>query len=100
MLGRRRCIWCTKWLPPVHSSRYCSDRCEKEHYVESAYWERRNERYRLEGIQYRIDNRNEHNKCLNCGDPIFQKINGRFRRYCDNICKQEAYRKRKKAAIN
>lgn len=87
---------CTKWLPIDHVSGFCSADCEISFKKEADSWERYKERYRQEGIQRRMNNRNEHNKCLNCGDPILQKNNGRFRRYCDDICKQEAYRERKK----
>lgn len=95
MLGRRRCIWCTKWLPIDHASVYCSDKCEKEHIKESAYWESYKEKNRQGEIQYRKKERMEHNECLNCGKPILQKDHGRFRRYCGSKCKQEAFRLRK-----
>ena len=87
---------CTKWLPIDNVSGFCSADCEISFKKEAESWERYKERYRQEGIQRRMNNRNEHNKCLNCGDPILQKDKGRFRRYCDNDCKQEAYRKRQK----
>jgi hypothetical protein len=100
MLGRQRCTWCQKWLPLVHDSRYCSNKCEKEHNEELAWWDRYNEEIRQLRIQSKKEYRNKQNKCLNCEESIIQKDKGRFRRYCDDTCKQEAYRKRKKGAIS
>ncbi len=87
---------CTKWLPINHDSHFCSPECERQYNSEREYWNRYKEKNRQERIQHRKDKRIENNRCLNCGDPILQKDKGRFRRYCDNDCKQEAYRKRQK----
>ncbi len=96
MLRRGRCKMCTKWLPINHESYFCSSECEKQYNEESKFWASYKEKNRQEGIQHRKNNRSEHNKCLNCGDPISQTAKGRFRRYCGHDCKQEAYRKRRK----
>ena len=96
MLGRRRCRICTKWLPIEHDSNFCSPECERTYIQEKKFWGSYKEENRQAAIKYRKDERNENNKCLNCGDPIMQKDNGRFRSYCGNDCKQEAYRKRRK----
>ncbi|MBN1183850.1 MAG: hypothetical protein JXB49_16275 [Bacteroidales bacterium] len=94
--GRRRCIWCSKWLPLDHDSGFCSTECEKSYNKEGEYWERYKEKNLQKRIQNRKEKRNEHNICLNCGNPILQNDKGRYRKYCGDDCKQEAYRKRKK----
>lgn len=39
--------------------------------------------------------RSNHNYCRHCGRPIQQIPIGRPRHYCDNACKQAAYRSNK-----
>jgi len=89
-------MMCSKWLPINHDSHFCSSECERQYIIESKYWETYKEKNRLANIQCIKEERNKHNLCLNCGSTIIQNDKGRFRRYCGNHCKQEAYRNRKK----